>query len=212
MDIPSALPPVLASVAPVPQAAPAGAGSADAGAALQGLASVILDTSGKASDEDRLAAYNTARQQAVTGQFRGLGPDDRRLLNQIGNSDTAQAVQNTRATYDARMRAAIQQAGASGGSHSQALGVAALAHFDSLPGFPQKLLFSSLNAPDRTGATPFAGLQDWRDQMGAMGGVRATVDRVELSATARGLLGADRPSPAPAQPAYVSGSLASVRV
>ena len=209
MDIPSSLPPLLARVAPV---APAAA-QADAAAALQGLASTVLDSSGQASDEDKLAAYNTSFRHVVTGQFRSLEPADRRLLNQVGISDTAQAVQGARATYETKMRAAIQQAGASGGSHSQALGAAALAHFDGLSGFDQKLLFSSLNAPDRTGATPFAGVQDWRDQMAAIGGGTAPVDRVELSDAAKAYVGAaPAKATAPSPAAYVSGSVTNVRV
>jgi hypothetical protein len=214
MDIPSALPPALARIAPVAQAAAPAPGAADPAAALHGLASVILDASGKASDGDKLAAYNTSFRQAVTGQFRNLGPDDRRLLNQIGVSDTAQAVQGARATYESRMMAAIQQAGARGAPHGQALGAAALAHFDALPDHEQNLLFSSLNAPDRTGATPFTGVSDWRGQMAAMGGVSAPVDRVELSDAAKAVVGATPPSPPPAPAAapYVSGSVTNLKV
>ena len=208
MDIPSSLPPLLARVAPAPRAT----AQPDAGAALQDLASTVLDTTGKASDEDKLAAYNASYRHVVTGQFRGLEPADRRLLNQVGISETAQAVQGARATYETKMRAAIQQAGASGGSHSQALGAAALAHFDGLSGFDQKLLFSSLNAPDRTGATPFAGLQDWRDQMGAMGGVPTPVDRVDLSDAAKAFVTTAPTGSTPSPTAYVSGSVTNVRV
>src|SRR5512140_48443 len=138
MDIRASLPPALAGVASAPGASTADAGQA---ATLRGLASVVLDGAGKASDADKLTAYNASRRMAVTGQFTSLGPDDRRLLNQVGNSDTAQAVQSARATYETRMMGAIQQARASGAPHGRALGAAALSHFDSLPGHDQNLLF-----------------------------------------------------------------------
>jgi len=210
MDIRASLPPALASAAAAPGAPTAQPGQA---AALQGLASVVLDATGRASDGDKLSAYNRSHQLAVTGKFANLGPDDRRLLNQVGNSDTAQAVRGARAAYETRMMGAIQQARASGGSHGQALGAAALSHFDSLPSHDQDLLFSSLNAPDRTGATPFANVGDWRAQMAAMGGISAPVDRVELSDAAKAALGAAPPTAGAAAPStpYVAGSVANVR-
>ncbi len=211
MDIRATLPPALAGVASAPGASTADSGQA---ATLQGLASVVLDATGKASDADKLTAYNASRQMAVTGQFANLGADDRRLLNQIGNSDTAQAVKGARADYEAKLLGAMDQARTRGGSHGQALGAAALSHFDSLPGHDQNLLFSSLNAPDRTGATPFANVADWRGQMAAMGGVSAPVDRVELSDAAKAALSAGAPSAttaaAPSSP-YVAGSVANIR-
>jgi len=211
MDIPATLPPVLAYASNVVPVAPTAGG--DQATALHGLASVVLDTTGKANDADKLSAYNTSFKMAVTGQFRSLGPDDRHLLNQIGNSDTAQAVKGARATYETKMMAAIQRAGATGASHGQTLGAAALNHFDSLAGSDQQLLFSSLNAPDRTGATPFAGVDDWRGQMAAMGGVSTPIDRVELSDGAKALMGGTNAAaaPAPAPAPYVTGSVASIR-
>ena len=212
MDIRATLPPALAGVPPV-AASPATTGG-DPAQALRGMASVVLDMTGRASDADKLSAYNSSFKQAVTGQFAKLGPDDRRLLNQVGNSDTAQAVRTARATYEGKMMGAIQQARASGAPHGQALGTAALNHFDSLPGHEQNLLFSSLNAPDRTGATPFASVSDWRGQMGAMAGVSTPVDRVELSDAGKAAMNAAPPATAAATPVvtpYVAGSLASIR-
>jgi hypothetical protein len=203
MDIRATLPPALA-------ASPATAGG-DQAQALHGLASVVLDTTGSVTDGDKLSAYNSSYKQAVTGRFSNLGPEDRRVLNQVGNSATAQAVGGARATYETKMMGAIRQAGASGAPHGQALGAAALNHFDSLSGHDQNLLFSSLNAPDRAGATPFASVSDWRGQMAGMGRPSAPVDRVELSDAAKALVGAAGPA-APAAPTpYVSGSVASIR-
>jgi hypothetical protein len=210
MDIRASLPPALTGVASAPGAPTADTGQA---AALRGLATVVLDATGKASDGDKLSAYNRSNQLAVTGRFANLGPDDRRLLNQVGNSDTAQAVRSARAAYETKMMGAIQQARASGGSHGQALGAAALSHFDSLSSHDQNLLFSSLNAPDRTGATPFAGIADWRSQMAAMGGASTPVDRVELSDAAKAAMSTAQPAPIAAAPPspYVAGSVADIR-
>jgi hypothetical protein len=208
MDIRVSLPPALSGVASTPSAPTADAAPA---AALQGLASVVLDATGKATDADKLSAYNHSNQLAVTGKFSNLGPDDRRLLNQVGNSDTAQAVRGARATYDGRMLGAMDQARRSGAPHGQALGAAALSYFDGLPSHDQNLLLSSLNAPDRTGATPFAGVSDWRGQMAAMGGVSGPVDRVDLSDAAKALVGGNGPAASAAPAAYVTGSLASIR-
>jgi len=209
MDIRATSPATLAGVAAAPTAAAADAGQA---ATLQGLAAVVLDTTGKASDADKLAAYNASYRLAVTGQFSNIGTDDRRLLNQVGNSDIAQAVKGARAAYEAKMLGAMDQAGRSSAPHGQALGAAALRHFDSLPDHQQNLLFSSLNAPSRTGETPFAGIADWRGQMAAIGGV--PVDRVQLSDAAKAALAAAPAStsaPAPSATPYVSGSVANIR-
>lgn len=208
MDIRASLPPALAGAASA-SIAPAAGG--DQAAALHGLASAVLDATGRASDANKLSAFNRSNQLAITGKFANLGPDDRRLLNQVGNSDTAQAVRAARATYETKMMGAIQQARASGAPHGQALGAAALRHFDSLSSHDQNLLFSSLNAPDRAGATAFASVSDWRGQMAAMGRVSAPVDRVELSDAARTLVGGSGPSAPAAPAAYVTGSVASVR-
>ena len=191
-----------------------GPGSTSPLATLQGLASVVLDTSGKVSDADKLDAYTSSQRLSLTGQYAGVGPAGAALLNQIANSPTAQNVESQRANYAHAMMGAIQQASAAGVSRAQALGAASLQHFDGLSGADQKALFASLNAPNRAGVTPFAGLDDWRGQMAVMGKVSAPVDRIELSDAARALVGASAPAApaAPAQPAYVTGSIASLRV
>ena len=184
---------------------------------LQGLASVVLDTDGRYSDGDKLDAYNASFQASVTGQYAGLGQDGANLLNQMANSGVAQQVETQRAHYADAMMGAIQRAGASGAPRSQALGAAALSHFDNLSSSDKMALFSSLNAPNRAGVTPFASLDDWRGQMATMGKVpRTPVDRVELSDAAIAMIGASAPAQATAPPptatAYVTGSLANVRV
>jgi len=211
MDIRATLPPAFTGVASTPTASTADAGRT---ATLQGLAAVVLDPTAKASDAEKLDAYNASFRLAVTGQFANLGPDDRRLLNQVGNSDTAQAVKGARAAYEGKMLGAMDQARRTNAPHSQALGAAALSHFDSLPGHEQNLLFSSLNAPDRTGETPFASVADWRGRMAAMGGVSNSIDRVQLSDAAKAALASAPPaSSAPTPPAtpYVAGSVANIR-
>ena len=206
---PSPLPPVQA-VSPS-QAAPA---SASLLATLQGLASTVVDTSGKVSDADKLDAYTSAQRLGVTGQYAGVGQAGAALLNQIANSPTGQNVETQRTGYADAMIGTIQRASAAGIPHAQALGAASLQHFDGLSGTDQKALFASINAPNRAGVTPFADLDDWRGQMTVMGKVSTPVDRIELSGAARALVGASAPTAptAPAQAAYVTGSIASVRV
>jgi len=202
----------IASAAPAALSAsqPTASDAGNALATLQGLASVILDTSGSASDADKLDAYSNSTQLSATGQYRGVGQDGARLLNQIAGSATAQQVETQRARYSAAMMEAIQKAGLSGVPRSQALGAAALQHFDGLSRTDQKALFSSLNAPGRTGVTPFAGIDEWRGQMATMGRVSGPVDKVSLSDGARALVGDKSPAAPPATP-YVPGSVASVR-
>jgi hypothetical protein len=213
MEISSAAPSLLAPVQAVSpsQIAP---GSTSPFATLQGLASTVLDTSGNISDADKLDAYTSARRLSITGQYAGVGQAGAALQNQIANSPTAQNVEAQRTGYADAMIGAIQQARAAGVPHAQALGAASLQHFDGLSGTDQKALFASINAPNRAGVTPFAGLDDWRGQMAVMGKVSAPVDRIELSGAARALVGASAPTAptAPAQSAYVTGSIASVRV
>ncbi|MGZ3375242.1 MAG: hypothetical protein ACXU8S_01470 [Phenylobacterium sp.] len=174
----------------------------------------MLDTSGKTSDADKLDAFTNAQRLSVTGQYAGVGQAGAALLNQIANSPTAQKVETQRSGYADAMVGALQRARAAGVPHAQALGAASLQHFDGLSGTDQKALFASINAPNRAGVTPFAGLDDWRGQMAVMGKVSAPVDRVELSGAARALVAASAPT-APVtstQPAYATGSIASVRV
>jgi hypothetical protein len=174
---------------------------------LQGLASTVLDTSGKVSDADKLDAFTSAQRLSVTGQYAGVGQAGAALLNQIANSPTAQKVESQRASYADAMMGAIQRAGAAGVPHAQALGGASLQHFDGLSENDQKALLASINAP-------FAGLDDWRDQMAVMGKVSAPVDRIELSGAARAIVAANPPAApaAPGEPAYVTGSIANFRV
>ena len=201
-------------VKPIRPVAPTASGSqsnpADQLATLGGLASVILDGSGKYTDGDKLSAYDASFRLHATGQYRDVGPDGAKLLNQIAGSATAQQVDGERRRYADAMSAAIQKAGATGASRSQALGAAALQHFDSLSGADQQALFSSINAPDRAGATPFADIADWRGQMSAMAGVAPTADRISLSPYARSLVGEPRPAP-PQPPAYTAGSIADIK-
>lgn len=218
MEISSAAPSRLAPVQAVSPSQTA-SGSTSLLATLQGLASTVLDTSGKVSDADKLDAYTSAQRLSSTGQYNGVGQAGGTLLNQIANSPTAQKVETQRTAYADAMVGAIQRARAAGVPHAQALGAASLQHFDGLSGTDQKALFASINAPNRAGVTPFAGVDDWRGQMAAMGKISAPIDRIELSGTARALVGASAPvaptaqSPtAEVQPAYVTGSIANVRV
>ena len=213
MEISSAAP---SPPAPVPavslsQASP---GSTSPLATLQGLASTVLDTSGQASETDKLDAYASSQRLSITGQYAGVGQAGGALLNQIANSATAQKVQALQSSYADAMIGAIQRARAAGVPHAQALGAASLNHFDGLSQTDQKALFVSINAPNRAGVTPFASIDDWRSQMAVMGKVSGPVDRVELSAAARAMVGPLAPTPptAPAPPPYATGSVASVKV
>jgi hypothetical protein len=213
MEISSAAPSPIAPVQAVSssQTAP---GSTSLLATLQGLASTVLDISGKVSDADKLNAYTSAQRLSITGKYAGVGQAGAALLNQIANSPTAQKVETQRAGYANVVMGAIQRASTAGVPHAQALGAASLQHFDGLSGTDQKALFASINAPNRAGVTPFAGLDDWRGQMAVMGKVSAPVDRIELSGAARALVGASAPTAptTPVQPAYAAGSIANVQV
>lgn len=198
-------------VAPIRPVGPTASDSTPPLETLGGLASVILDTAGKYTSGAKLDAYNSSQRMSVTGQYRDVGPDGAKLLNQIAGSATAQQVDAERVKYADAMSAAIQKAGAAGGSRSEALGAAALKYFDDLSSSDQQALFSSINAPDRSGATPFADLVDWRSQMSAMAGVARTADSVTLSPYARTLVGTTRSAPA-APPVYTSGSVTDIKV
>lgn len=130
---------------------------------LHGLASMVLDTSGKASDGVRLQAYKALHAMGVTGQLHGMSQSDAKLFHQAtGASDIGQTSAELQRSYLSAAKAGAQAGGA-------ALAItAAVAHFDTLPAGDQNLLFQTgINAVDRTGAKPFEDVQAWRDNMAA---------------------------------------------
>ena len=130
---------------------------------LHGLASMVLDTSGKASDGVRLQAYKALHAMGVSGQLHGMSQSDAKLFHQAtGASDIGQTSAELQRSYLSAAKAGAQAGGA-------ALAItAAVAHFDTLPAGDQNLLFQTgINAVDRTGAKPFEDVQAWRDNMAA---------------------------------------------
>jgi hypothetical protein len=124
---------------------------------LHGLASMVLDTSGKASDGVRLQAYKALHAMGVTGQLHGMSRSDAQLFHQAtGASDIGQ-----KATELQRSYISAATAGARAGGAAVAI-KAAVAHFDALSAGHQDLLFQTgINAVDRGGATCKAGATTW---------------------------------------------------
>ncbi len=130
---------------------------------LHGLASMVLDTSGKASDGVRLQAYKALHAMGVSGQLHGMSRSDAQLFHQAtGASDVGQKATELQRSYVSAAKAGAQAGGA-------AVAIkAAVAHFDALPAGDQDLLFlTGINAVDRGGAKPFEDVQGWRDNMAA---------------------------------------------
>ena len=176
---------------------------------LRELASVILDTSGTYSDDAKIEAWRTQFQMAVTGQFRGAGAEDADLINQISRSDTSQQIEADRVRYADAMMAAVRGADAAGQPREEAVGRAALKHFDGLSQTDQRRLFASINAPDRTGSTPYQSVDDWRAQMINWAKLFAPIsDTLDLSADAKKVVG--NVAGATNSPPYKPGSNASL--
>lgn len=137
------------------------------------LANVVLDETGAYSREEKLDAWNAQFRMAVTGQLMGLGPEVSQRLNDIGRSSTAQDIESARVRLMNVQMDAFRRADAAGADQDAAVAQATLAHLDGLDDFDRKLTFTSVNAPDMTGATPYADFASWQRQLLVQAGLFA---------------------------------------
>ena len=212
---PPAMPPAVASPAPAGAAPPERTGDLATNPDFENnlnrfreLAAIVLDTSGTYSESAKVEAWSAQHRMGVVGQLRGLGAEDRELMNQVYRSETYQNIEAARVRYMNTVIAAVKAADAAGTSRAEAVGKAALQHYDGLPGLEQERLFASINAPDYTGATPYANVDAWRGQMMSWAKLFEPIsDRLDLSSEAKarvGVLAPSRPDP------YAPGALARV--
>jgi len=127
------------------------------------LTSAVLDQSGKLSEEQRVQAYQDLHTMAVSGQLRGMSEDDRKVYeNASTGSDIGKRSQQLQTAYIQSVDVARQAGGA------KAALSAALSSYDALSSSDQNVLFKTgINAADRTGKTPYADVQGWRDNINA---------------------------------------------
>lgn len=172
------------------------------------LAAIVLDTSGAHSESAKVEAWTAQHRMGVTGQLRGFGPEERELINQIYRSETYQNIEAERVRYADAVLAAVKAADAVGSSRAEAVGRAALKHYDGLSRIGQERLFAAINAPDYTGATPYPNVDGWRTQMMSWAKLLEPItDRLDLSDEARRQVGVL--SPAKTEP-YAPGAIASL--
>lgn len=123
------------------------------------LSATVLDTSGKAGEDQQLQAYQALQTMSATGQTIGIEDDRRKVLDQATfDSPIGQRAQRL-------SKAFFQSVNAAGRSDDGASGAlkAALSAFDKLSGSDQNVLFATTLNADRTGSRPFADPQAWRD-------------------------------------------------
>ena len=143
------------------QAARAEPGYAENMGRFQTLAGSILDTS--KSESSRVDAYQALHKMAVTGDLRGMTKEDQKLYEQaMVSSDLSQRSIQLQNAHIASINAAAQSGGAGAALKT------AMSAFDGLSNSDQNLLFKAgLNAPDRTGSTPYGSVQGYRDNLSA---------------------------------------------
>jgi hypothetical protein len=127
------------------------------------LSATVLDTTGKASDDQRVQAYQTLQAMSAGGQLAGIDDDRRKVLDQATfDSDVGQRAQALGKSFVQTLNAATQNGG------PQAALQAAASRFDSLSSADQDLLFqTTINVADRTGAKPHADAAAWRSNIDA---------------------------------------------
>lgn len=146
---------------PAIEAAKAAPDFAEKVSRFQNLASTILDSTGKFSEAERVQAYVSAHEMAVTGQLMGMGNAGMDRLAEVHRGDIGQKVQQLQRD----MSAAVMPIGMAGDGPGATR--AALAFYDGLSASDQDILFqTSINAPLSDGKK-FANVQAWRDNMNA---------------------------------------------
>ena len=170
--------------APAPPASPRPTGQpaayAERLARFDTLAATVLDTSGQANEDQRLQAYQSLQTLSANGQLIGVADDRRQVLDQATyDSDIGQRAQQLSKGFVQAVNAAGRQ-----GGPAAALKTARSA-IDGLPASDQNILFATtINAPDRLGARPYADIGAWRDNADAQAKI---VDYMQ----ARGVVGAN---------------------
>jgi len=123
---------------------------------------IVLDTSGKYSQDEQLQAYNAVSKMAVTGQLRGAQGDDAKLWNEIGQSAIGQHVQQLQAQENQAITTAYQQGGTAAAAQAQN------DYFSSLSEEDQKVHFSAtVNPADYTGATRYKDVAQYKSVLQA---------------------------------------------
>ena len=155
---------LLAPIRPISPAAAAARAApdfADKISRFQARANTVLDAG--ASGGERLQAYQDVFAMAVRGDLLGMSDDDRALYDAAtSKSDIGQRAYQLQESYIGAVNAAASQGGAAAAIK------AGLANFDSLSASDQQILFQGgINAPGQSGSSPYASVQDWRDNMSA---------------------------------------------
>lgn len=128
---------------------------------LQNLSRIVLDSTGKFSEADRVSAYVSIHEMAVTGQMMGMGNAGMTLHDEVVRGEIGQKVQ----ALHSAMAAAVMPIGLAGDGPGAMR--AALAFYDGLSASDQDFLFqTSINAPMRDGKK-FANVRAWQDNMNA---------------------------------------------
>lgn len=127
------------------------------------LSATVLDTSGKANDDQRVQAYQMLQAMSAGGQLNGIDDDRRKVLDQATfQSDIGQRAQALGKAFVQTLNTATQSGG------PQAALQAAANGFDNLSSSDQSLLFqTTINVADRTGAKPYADIAAWRSNIDA---------------------------------------------
>ncbi|MBU1374743.1 MAG: hypothetical protein KKE02_07030 [Alphaproteobacteria bacterium] len=127
------------------------------------LSATVLDTSGKAGDDQRIQAYQTLQAMSAGGQLIGIDDDRRKVLDQATfDSDIGQRAQALGRSFVQTLNAATQSGG------PQAALQAVAGGFDNLSSADQNLLFqTTINVADRTGARPYTDAAAWRSNLDA---------------------------------------------
>lgn len=127
------------------------------------VSATVLDTSGKASDDERAEAYQTLQSMSAGGQLIGLDDDRRKVLDRATfDSDIGQRAQALGKSFVQTLNAATQSGGPQAALQAVASG------FDNLSSSDQNLLFkTTINVADRTGAKPYADAAAWRSNIDA---------------------------------------------
>ncbi len=137
------------------------------------LANVVLDETGAYSREEKLDAWNAQYRMAVTGQLMGLGPEVSQRLNDLARSSTYQDIESARVRLMNVQMDAFRRADAAGADQDAAVAQATLAHLNGLDDFERKLTFTSVNAPDMSGATRYTDFASWQQQLLVQAGLFA---------------------------------------
>jgi len=151
----------LRPISPAAAAARAAPDFADKISRFQARANTVLDAG--ASGGERVQAYQDVFAMAMRGDLLGMSDDDRALYDAAtSKSDIGQRAYQLQESYIGAMNAAASQGGAAAAIK------AGLANFDGLSASDQQILFKGgINAPGSSGSSPYAGVQDWRDNMSA---------------------------------------------